>query len=375
MALMRIRVMISSRCNDPVKLDGKDVKFSDLRRRIKREIEAARLSSEQWFEVWINEDAPAAEGSADSWEQCLEQARSADVVLVLYNGNGGWCKEGGDIGICHAELETALASAGNRVRLIGLPLQPMRAGPMQSVDKRFRDFAERQNLFRSSAEDGNGAIARSLEALQDGVARMTRDGAHAGRRLSFDSGEALNWSRLQLEPRRLEMEKVLRAALGARTGAEDTNGQIFVRIGGKSVLALCHAIPAAMTVAPAREMVGQPFLNDYRHASALQGARVGPVHFIACHRSVTESQAMKVLGFPDATIISPSFGVYLADNVQKIQLVFVANCRDESGIRHGLQRVFDWMERTGEEIQTAARAAARARIVRAIAKEAEPLRT
>jgi hypothetical protein len=54
---------------------------------------------------------------------------------------------------------------------------------------------------------------------------------------------------------------------------------------------------------------------------------------------------------------------------QKIQLLLVANCRDESMTRHGVQRVFDWLEQTGEDSRLAERAAARARIVRTIANE------
>ena len=54
----KIKVMISSRCNDPVQLDGKSKIFTDLRKRIKQEVEKARLFSQELFEVWINEDAP-----------------------------------------------------------------------------------------------------------------------------------------------------------------------------------------------------------------------------------------------------------------------------------------------------------------------------
>ena len=96
----------------------------------------------------------------------------------------------------------------------------------------------------------------------------------------------------------------------------------------------------------------------------------GPVHVIACHKSVNESQAMSLLGFPDATIVPGAFGIYVADNVQKIQLCLIANCRDESSTRHGLQKLFDWLAQTGEETLLAERAAARSRIVGAIAKEA-----
>jgi len=124
-----------------------------------------------------------------------------------------------------------------------------------------------------------------------------------------------------------------------------------------------------MTVASAREMVGQPFLRDYESADLLKGERGGPIHLIACHRSVTEAQAAKQLGFPDATIVSPAFGVYVADNIQKIQMVFIANCRDETSTRHGVQRFFEWLEQSGEAKLLSDRAASRARIVQAIAAE------
>jgi hypothetical protein len=114
-------------------------------------------------------------------------------------------------------------------------------------------------------------------------------------------------------------------------------------------------------------MVGQPFLKDHLYEKALTGG--GPVHLIGCHKSVTEAQAMKLLGFPDATVVTTQFGVYVADNVQKIQLVLVANCRDEANTRHGVQRFFEWLEQTGEGEQLAERAAARARIVKSIALE------
>ena len=93
---------------------------------------------------------------------------------------------------------------------------------------------------------------------------------------------------------------------------------------------------------------------------------------IARHKSATESQATKLLGFPDATVVTPPFGVFVADNVQKIQFAFITNCRDEANTRHGVQRFFNWLTQTGEDTLLAERAKARARIVRAIAKELRP---
>jgi hypothetical protein len=100
-----IRVMISSRCNDPIPFRGKPAKLTEIRIELKNNLEKELLFGSQLYEVWINEDAPPAEGSADSWDTCMEQVRLADIVLVLYNGNAGWAKEGADVGICLGELQ------------------------------------------------------------------------------------------------------------------------------------------------------------------------------------------------------------------------------------------------------------------------------
>ena len=80
---------------------------------------------------------------------------------------------------------------------------------------------------------------------------------------------------------------------------------------------------------------------------------------------------MGLLGFPDATIVSGSFGVYVADNIQKIQLCLISNCRDAASTKHGLQKLFEWLERTGENELLAKRALSRAKILKAIAEELE----
>ena len=83
------------------------------------------------------------------------------------------------------------------------------------------------------------------------------------------------------------------------------------------MLFVCHGIPAALAAATAREMVGQPFLKDHAYVDLPRRRRekpaAGPVHLIACRKTVTEAQAMRQLGFPDATIVKADFGVYVAD--------------------------------------------------------------
>src|SRR5262245_50708873 len=82
-----MKVMVSSRCNDPFPRDGGE-RLSIVRQKLKDELEAAELFGQRLFQVWINEDAPPASGD-DGWDACMKQVDDADVVLVLYNGNAG----------------------------------------------------------------------------------------------------------------------------------------------------------------------------------------------------------------------------------------------------------------------------------------------
>jgi hypothetical protein len=201
---------------------------------------------------------------------------------------------------------------------------------------------------------------------------LAQAGVHEASRGKFHSGEALDWSRLDFAARQAQMVRVLRNAVLARTGSLEDSGKIFVRLDGLEILFEAHAIPAPLSVRPARELVGQPFLRDHLLAANLTGKRGGPVHIIACHRTATESQAAKFLGFPDATFVTAPFGVFVADPVQKVQFAFLNNCRDDANTRHGLQRFFEWLSQTGEAVLLAKRAQARARIVRSVSKEVVP---
>jgi hypothetical protein len=79
-----------------------------------------------------------------------------------------------------------------------------------------------------------------------------------------------------------------------------------------------------------------------------------------------------MLGFPDATIVADSFGVHIADNIQKIQIVLLKECVSPSAIRRQLAQWFEFLRRTTEDRFVLERAQARYRIVEAIAKEAMP---
>ena len=133
-----------------------------------------------------------------------------------------------------------------------------------------------------------------------------------------------------------------------RTGKQPGDNVAAVEIRGLTIGFVCDSIPASMSTAAARELVGQPFLNDYRHTETWDAAIHGPVHVIACQKGVTESQAVRQLGFPDAVVVSAPFGVYVADDVQKIQMVFIVNCRDETTTHVNVQAFLNWLNDHGE---------------------------
>jgi hypothetical protein len=325
------------------------------------------------FEVWINEDAAPQGGAWDSWDTCLRAVRDCDVLLVLSNGNAGWAQDGGDIGICHAELMTGLAVAPAKVRLISLGDIAIKKTPEGNRNQRFQSYVQTQSLFRGgTVSTVDDLKVRAKEALYDAVISLSQAGVREASKGKFYSGEALDWTRLDFRARQDEMSRVLRDAMKQRTGSLEEGGHLFVRIANTDVLTVPSAIPAALTVAAAKEMVGQPFLRDHERSVVLHDrgkTSGGPIHVIACHKTATEAQATRFLGFPDATVVSAPFGVFVADDIQKVQFAFLVNCRDETTTRHAAQRFFEWLVQTGESERLAHRAKARARIVTAIAKE------
>jgi hypothetical protein len=366
----KIRVMISSRCNDPFPA-GARTTLTDIRRELKREIEAAEFFGKNIFEVWINEETPPKGGTWDSWDVCLKAVADCDILLVLSNGNAGWAQDAGGIGICHAELMTSLSNTPGKVWLVSLEPVSSKKPEEAERNRRFQDYIKAQGLFR-------GGIVRTVadlksrvrEALCDALITLTQRGVRESSKGKFYSGEALDWSRLDFAARQQAMIEVVQRSLMGRQGAAEIARAVCVPLTDTPIYFLPSAIPAALTVSAAREMVGQPFLRDHEAFSVISTRKAaGPVHLIACHKTVTESQALRLLGFPDATVVSPPFGVYVADDVQKVQMILIANCRDETTTRHGVQRLFDWLEQTGEGRRLAGRARSRTNIIKAICAE------
>lgn len=376
----KIRVMISSRCKAAIPYQGKSVLLSELRKLLKKDIETLRLWPGQntLCDCWINEDSAGSELNETWWERCLRESRQADIVIVLYNGESGGSIKQEPMGICHAELEAVLTTQSNKVRGIPLPLADLPKDKLQrKCDEAFRAYVTNLDIFGPQANTGEEVIERVRQEVRDAIITLVQNAAVTPDLSRSNIGPALNWHRLSYAGReramRDEVQRVLADVAGTDPGnlkpAEEEWMTVWLKVAGKKILAALHAVPAALSQSAAREKVGQPFLLDHTLHSELTAGDGGPLHIVACYKSATESQALKMLGFPDATVVPGRFGLHVADSVQKIQIVLLKNCESPTATRSAVTAWLEWLQRSAEDRLVAERAVARKRIIAAIARE------
>ena len=376
----KIRVMISSRCKATIPYKGKPVLLSELRKQLKKDIKALVLwpGQDTLCDCWINEDSAGSELNETWWERCLRESRQADIVIVLYNGESGGSIKKEPMGICHAELEAVLTTQSKKVRGIPLPLADFPKDKLQrKCDEAFRAYVTNLDIFGPQANTGEEVIERVHQEVRDAVITLVQNAAVTPDLSRSNIGPALDWHRLSYAGReramRAEVLKVLADVEGTEAGnlepTEEEWMTVWLKIGGKKILSALHAVPAGLSQSAAREKVGQPFLWDHTLHADLAAGDGGPLHIVACYKGATESQALKMLGFPDATVVPGRFGLHVADSVQKIQIVLLKNCESPTATRSAVTAWLEWLQRSAEDRLVAARAVARKRIIAAIAKE------
>jgi hypothetical protein len=366
----RLRIMLSSRVDDPHSSLPDGTTMRELRDHLKKRIDAVKLpgADERLFDVFVNEGEAALAGDGDVERHCREQIQKADVVLVLYNGSAGWASQGLE-GICHLELRAAMDSAPHKVRIVRLPLT---ASP-SAVDLQFRKYAESQHPFSTDkAYETTADITEQChKALRTAIVTMVAERAREGSLRSARSrGDAFSWARLSMTERAGAMRRAaVQALTEARAGepVPEDDALVVLPWGDDRLLLRVDAVPGPMSTAAARERVGQPFLRDHELSAHLT-ACVGPVHVIVVQGGASETQAAKQLGSPDATIVPTDFGVYVADEIQKVQMIFLARCIDASAIFGRVQSLLNWLDATQEGDRLARRASERARVVALLAE-------
>lgn len=364
-AVRKIKIMISSQCKRQFPNGGRTL--TEIRRDIRDRLESQTVLGSPVFEVWINEDSPGRGTDFNSWDACLVEVRKADILIVLNAEHGGWAPTDGDNGICHAELMTAHNASPAKIRLIPLVgTQPL-ADELAKTNDRFKAYVDKINPFGPPVRTESELNEMVDKAVVDAVTSLVGLGVRAAGKGGFSSGDALVWGRLSFEDRAAQMRKTMAAALVESGGKAISDTTIEVRFAGAPVMVHLHASPASFSVAASRELVGRPFLADHLATPGYSKGVAGPVHLIACQAGVTETQARTMLGFPDATFVTPGFGIFAADEVQHIQFAMLKDCRDETTVRAAVHRFRTWLEETGEDQVVLERARRRRIIADAIA--------
>lgn len=364
----KIMIMISSRCKDCFPLSSK-VSLTDIRKKLKEEIEALTLFDIGLYEVWINENA-VEDGARPSWDKCIEKARDCHIFIALYNGNAGWLGTGnyGTVGICHAEYEAAYTAAPGKVFTVNIFEKENPNRPKRRADLRFQKYIEKIGRLDSRPSNGDELEKAVKQIVVQATVKLFLRGVRDAARGTTYVGPALDWSRLNYEERASKMRKSAVAGLNGNQVPAQPQGNLIRRsIANKSILFSVSAIPDAMSIATAREVVGQPHLRDHSLATELAPCDGGPIHLIACHKGVSEFQATRMLGFPNATVVSGPSWVYVVDPVQSIQMVLISQCRDDASTRLGVHSFLEWLDESEQSAELVRHAKKRKLVVNALA--------
>lgn len=369
--MQKLRVMISSRIKTEVQSEDGSIALSQVRSELKEALESEGIFSNHLFEVWISEYPADASALESTWDECMSQVEKSDIFVCIYTGEGGWARATGDIGICQAELETAFNKEPAKAYIVDA-----RDSLATSIDEnepkniRMREYMDRINRFHSKADSAGEIKERVEQSVAEATSKLAKMGRREARRGQYNFGEALDWTRMSFAERKIAIESEIKSQF-EESGHTLIDDAIAFEFGRKKYHFAIHGVPSGMSVSSAREMVGQPFLHDHTYVSKADSRLHGPVHIIGVHKGVSEQNAISTLGHPDAVVVQGSFGVYIADRVQNIQLVFLAQCRDSASTRNNVQKFIGWLQESGEESSFYMRAERRKDILKVILKQQE----
>lgn len=370
--------MISSRCATPiVAAAGGTVPLTRVRERAKAAIESMLRygNRESAFEVWINEPSEALP-TDDSWfDESLQQARQADIVVVLFSGDPGSALHGRGQGVCHAELLAARADAPTKVRVVDVrkAIDPAAAKPSRA--KAWTAFAadvDELALITARPTNDDEAVEAVLEAVASATHRLALHGVVEARRGSKSLGDALDWRRLDFRHRKEEMERAAldQLELVGASGVDRVRRTAVVGFDDVPVLVVVHAAPEGLSVASSRELVGQPQRLDRLLVGDLdRSGAVGPLHVVLVPARATANQARTLMGTPDVMTASFPAGLWVADAIDRSQALVIGGCADRGSTGLRVDEAFDWLRTSGEVSLLVGRARRRNAILREMAKD------
>src|SRR5690606_1264451 len=126
-----------------------------------------------------------------------------------------------------------------------------------------------------------------------------------------------------------------------------------------------EVVPDNMSVTDARANIGRPFLDELRIIEDKQENK-GVIHIIGVYGTVTELQVKNLVGFPDLAVNKTSFGFYLWDTTNHIQMFFLQKCTNTDAVGLNINYLEQWLKTSGEREKVVKRAEARHSILQAV---------
>jgi len=358
----RIKVFISSRSKTPIKI-GLDKTYSleKLRLAIDDQLEKEYLFQKQLFEVIIHEKDFNGDFSRTAYDECMKQLMESNIVIILYTGEAGWAPEGTGLqGICHDEFAVAsqhFSAVTHAINLSSFVELPTTGEEFERNNIFQQEVARKYNTMESVS-------AISVEELEEKVMRQIREFIFRSMLNSVEyhnrsvkshnvHGSSLNWSKHNYTERSDAMKRVVISLF--------KNFESF-----KEIILLHHVIPDNMSVADARNRIGRPFIAEHEQLAKHPELKSGVIHTVTIYGNATAIQVKNLVGYPDITVISSSFGYYLWEKTSQIQMVFLTKCINPEAISMQVERLRNWFMASGEEEKIKLRAKARYNILNAI---------
>ena len=363
---MKLKVFISSRNNDTINIGGTiGDSLTDVRLWLKEELEKIKVFDKDFLDIRINETFGAG-ATRDSYNECLDEVRKSDLIIVLYNGVAGWAPPGIDLGICHSELSTALDISMRKTAIINIESFFIII-PTNSAEKRrnenFKRYIEQINRItnplkvagKQTNENFKDTLLKSIKTVINNHLADRIKISNNYYNLSGNNKTSLDWKKLKYSDRNILITDKLNFLI-----SNSPNFSNFIR--------KAFSIPDNMSVEDAKSYTGRPFLKDQELVPKGKALHSGPIHFIGVYGSATEIQVKNLIGFPDISAIRDDFGLYVWEQNTHVQLVFLVDCKTPEAIESNFLLFNNWCNSTGEFENIKKRAKARFHILKAINK-------
>lgn len=359
---MKFKVFISSRNNDKLIVgESNNQTLTDIRLWLKKELEREKLLDKEVLDIRINESFNS-DATLDSYHACLDEVDQADFVIVLYNGEAGWAPDGVEIGICHAEYSRAIEKSAKKTSILDIQKfsTPLSTDPKSiSRNDLFKaDIAKSNRFYNPLKLSGKHTIenfkSTLLKEIKNTIHKHILDRiklANTYYDLSGNAKTILDWKKLKYSDR----NNLIKEALIKLT----SQSQHF-----KDIINIANAIPDNMSVEDAKAFTGRPFLED--HSKVSKKGKTGPLHFIAVYGNATEIQVKNLIGYPDVSVIKDEFGIYVWEQNNHIQIIFLTDCKTQNAINSKFLLFSNWASSSGELDKIKTRAKARLHILKAI---------